>query len=283
MAAYEHALQKLYQAPLARFVAERKRLAAELHAAGDKVAGKELAKRRRPTTSAWTVNQLYRHAHDAFADLLGAAARMRKGDLGATGDYREALANLRQRASTILKDAGHGATDALLRRVATTLAAIAAVGGFDPDPPGALAADREAPGFDALGTPAKPIQHVERTRARDAERASSHHPAHAAQRDKFAAARARAAAERKRRQSEAQERAAVRTEKKRKEAERVRRKSERRRLETTLRAARADVRAREHSLTSLREKQRAAEKAVGAAQETVQDLERKLAELEDID
>src|SRR5215472_15754045 len=94
MADHRQALEALYKVPLANFVAERDRLAAELRAAGDEEGARQLARRRRPTTSAWTVNQLYWHARDAFDPLLAAAARMRKGDLSETSAYREALGEL---------------------------------------------------------------------------------------------------------------------------------------------------------------------------------------------
>src|SRR5262245_34495307 len=123
MDAYGSALHQLYAVPVARFVAERARLAAELRAAGDREAAARLGKLHRPTTSAWAVNQLYRDARAAFDDMLRAAADVQRGDLGATSSYRDALATLRKRAGTILADAGHGASEALLRRVATTLAA----------------------------------------------------------------------------------------------------------------------------------------------------------------
>src|SRR5262249_51242230 len=65
-----------------------------------------------------------------------------------SAEHRESIANLRGRAARILTDAGHGAPEATLRRVTTTLSALAATGSFDPDPPGALADDREPVGFD---------------------------------------------------------------------------------------------------------------------------------------
>ena len=42
MASIEQALQRLYQAPLADFLAERKRLASELRAAGDETGGAQI-------------------------------------------------------------------------------------------------------------------------------------------------------------------------------------------------------------------------------------------------
>ena len=260
MAGYERALQQLYQASVAEFVAERKRRAAELRAAGDAVGATELAKSHRPSISAWTVNQLYWHARDAFDDMLAAAARLRKGDMGAAGDYRETLANLRQRAAAILKDAGHTASDATLRRVSGTLAAIAAEGGFA-GPPGTLAADLEPPGFEAVGAPAK-------------RATSESHPAIARRREDV---RARATAERKRLEAaKAEERA----EQKRLKAEEARRKDERQRIEARLRAARADLTTSERDVSSLRKKLGAAEEAVADARRAVQDLERELADLD---
>jgi hypothetical protein len=148
---YARAVAELYQAPLASFVADRKRLAGELKAAGDKEGAAALGKLARPTSSAWAVNQLWWHARDAFDALLESADKLRKGDLRASAGHRDALAKLRARAAAMLKDAGHGATEATLRRVTQTLSAIAASGGWDPDPPGAIAADREAPGFEVPG------------------------------------------------------------------------------------------------------------------------------------
>lgn len=245
------ALQRLYRAPLSEFTAERKRLAEELRAGREKAAATELMKRRRPTTSAWTVNQLYWRRLDAFRDLLAAAARLRKGDLGATNDYRDALAQLRKEAAGVLKDAGLKPADATLNRVAATLAAIAANGGFEPDAPGTLAADRNPPGFETV--------------------ASSLHGS--ARRTPSVPAQAR------REVAERAESATDRAEMKRREAERARREAERRRLETRARAARAEVGKQERRLAALKRDLAAAEKAVADAQEVVRDLERRLKDL----
>jgi DNA repair exonuclease SbcCD ATPase subunit len=148
---YADAVQELYQSPQDGFVAQRKRLSAELKAAGDKAGAAHLVKLGRPTLSAWAVNQLWWQARAAFDALFASAERLRAGDLGAAREHRDALATLRGRAATLLAEAGHASTDPTLRRVTTTLAALAAAGGFDPDPPGALASDREAPGFGVAG------------------------------------------------------------------------------------------------------------------------------------
>jgi hypothetical protein len=148
---YDDAVESLFQAPHDQFVTERKRLAGELKAAGDKDGAARLAKLARPPISAWVVDQLWWRARAAFEALFESADLVRRGDLGASGAHREALAALRVHAIQILTDAQHGTTESTLRRVAQTLSALAAAGTWDPDPPGALSADRDPPGFEALG------------------------------------------------------------------------------------------------------------------------------------
>jgi len=141
------AIRELYQVPVDKFVAERKRLAKEL---ADKAEAKALLAKRRPTISAWVVNQLWWHARDAFDKMMKSADELRAGKQ-VDKQHREAVATLRARASTILEDAGHSPTESVLRRVTTTLSALAAAGTWDPSPPGALADDLDPPGFGAVG------------------------------------------------------------------------------------------------------------------------------------
>jgi hypothetical protein len=150
-ASYDDAILELYRAPHSAFVTERKRLAGELKAAGDKAGAAKLAKLTRPPVSAWAVNQLWWQDRKEVEALLATAERLRAGDLGAAAAHRETLGKLRARAAAILAEAGHGASEATLRRVAMTLSAVAAGGGFDPDPPGALPDDRDPPGFETMG------------------------------------------------------------------------------------------------------------------------------------
>ncbi len=150
MSELTEAERELYQAPFEAFVATRDRLVGALKAAGDKPAAAALAKRKRPSISTWAVNQLWWHAREDVDALFATANRLRAGELASSAAHREALARLRARATTLLADGGHPPTEATLRRIAGTLSAIAAAGGFDPDPPGALVADRDPPGFEAL-------------------------------------------------------------------------------------------------------------------------------------
>jgi DNA repair exonuclease SbcCD ATPase subunit len=155
-AAFDAAQTTLFQAALGDFVAERKRLAAELKAAGDKESAARLAKIARPSVSAWTVNQLWWNERDAFEALLEAAQQVKSGNREASKQHREALTELRERATALLEQAGNAASETTLRRIATTLSALAASGGFDPDPPGALVADRDPPGFETFVASAAP-------------------------------------------------------------------------------------------------------------------------------
>ena len=150
---YDEAITELFQAPHGESAATRKRLQGELKEAGDKAGATKLGKLNRPPLSAWAVNQLWWQAREEFDQFLETAERLRDGDLAGAGAHREALAGMRARASEILLAADHAATEATLRRIATTLSAIAATGSFDPDPPGALTDDRDPPGFEAAAVP----------------------------------------------------------------------------------------------------------------------------------
>lgn len=271
-ATYDDAVAALYQAPHASFVAERKRLANDLKAAGDKAGATRLAKLPRPPISAWAVNQLWWHARETFASMLESAEQLREGDLGVTARHRDTVAKLRQRASTILADAGHAATEATLRRVTTTLAAIAATGGFDPDPPGALGDDRDPPGFEAIGigmaspsvaaepaTPAPKQAHAKQTEEADAGKAE-------ARRREAEEARERAEAERQRRMAE---------------DEAARRRTERHRLEAALRNERGDIEAKRREVERLQKQIANLEESILQAQASIDDMEKRTAELAD--
>jgi hypothetical protein len=182
---YDDAVASLYQAPVDQFVTERKRLAGELKAAGDKAGAAQLAKLARPPVSAWAVDQLWWQARPAFDALFETAARLRDGKLDAMAAHRDAIARLRAEATRILTAAEHAATEATLRKVTQTLAALAATGSWEPDAPGALAADRDPPGFEAVGitsTPAAPAAPAHDKPAKSAHENHAHahdKPAHA--------------------------------------------------------------------------------------------------------
>lgn len=248
MSAYDDAVATLHRGPFADFVQERKRLAAELKAAGEKEAAAKLAKLTRPPVSAWAVNQLWWHERAAFEALIGAAAEVKVGDREASRAHREALARLRERAAQLLQEAGNAASEATLRRVTTTLSAIAAAGTFDPDPPGALSADRDPPGFEALGFGEMPAKGHEPER---------HEPA----RDD--GARRALEAERRRAEAEAQKR----------------RQAERERIMGQLREARALQTAQQRELSRLKIEVETAEQGLKETQALLARLEDELTNL----
>lgn len=265
---YAEALTELYQAPLEQFIAERKRLVGELKAAGDKTGVRLLGTRAKPPVSAWVANQLWWHAREDFDQLLAAADKLRKGQLAASGEHRDAIAKLRKRAAAMLEQAGHGATEATLRRVALTVSAIAASGSWAPDEPGTLSADRDPPGFEAVGIPAEPV-------APPPPKPKPEPPTRSAKNDnrddKLSKDELAALREQKRAEEQA--------EKKRAEEERKRIAAEKHKLETALRTAKNELQDRERQATSLEKQLEEANEKVSKAEELVEAIQRKLDEL----
>lgn len=253
---YEDAVVALYQAPFAEFVAERKRLAAEVKAAGDKEGSTRLSKLARPPVSAWAVNQLWWKERDDFERLIAVAARVKAGERDASKAHREQLSRLGKHAARLLQEAGNAATEATLRRVSTTLSAIAAQGNFAPDAPGALSADRDPPGFEALGFgPARPERAAEELSVEP----------------KGAAEARRLEAERRRAEDDERRRA--------EEDERKRRAAERERLSAALRDARALEASQRRELSRLQRELESAEHGLKETQTVLERLERELASL----
>jgi hypothetical protein len=281
MSAYDDAVAELYQAPHGSFVDERKRLAGQLKASGDKAGAAKLGKLGRPTISAWAVNQLWWHARDAFDALFETAAKLRKGDLHATGAHREAIAKLRARAARMLADAGHGATEGTLRKVTQTLAALAASGTWGDDPAGAISTDRDPPGFEAIGIGNVAADDQEPVPAKHEPR-PKHEPKakHAAgddrpSRDELAEAR------KKKDAAEAAERERAAAERKKLEEARARIKAEKHRLETALRTAKGEMATRAREVEKLRTQLADAEDTLAQAEAVAEDLQAKLDELDD--
>jgi hypothetical protein len=257
---YDDAVARLYQAPHSEFVAERKRLGNELVKAGHKPEAALFAKLPRPSVSAWAVNQLFWRARPAFDAFLASAARLRAGALEAAAEHRKQSSALVNRAAELLKEAGNAAAEATLRRVSANLAAIAAAGGFDPDPPGAMKSDREPPGFDAFAAASSfttPEKASAAPAAPSAKAGGTSGPETAS--TKAEAARTRAAIEAERRRV-AEEQARVR--------------AERRELETALRTAKTAVERR----TKERDRLKGELERVEAELESALASERELAE-----
>jgi hypothetical protein len=266
---YDDAVEALYRGPLDAFVAERKRLAGELKAAGDKASAARLGNLGRPSISAWAVNQLWWNEREAFERLLATAERLRRGEHDAGADHQRALTALRTLATARLESGGHAAPESTLRRVTTTLSALAAAGSFDPDPPGALVGDRDPPGFEfeigaALSGRAPAPQEKPPTP-----------PARA----NLEEAKRREEAERQRAQAELERKRAAEERRLLEEAQ-ARKRAERERLQAALSAARADAVTNRREVERLRLELSAAERKLEKSDTTVAELKQALAALE---
>ncbi|HEV8628704.1 MAG TPA: hypothetical protein VGV61_00200, partial [Thermoanaerobaculia bacterium] len=161
-AGVEEEIRALYHGPLAAFIADRGALAKRLRQAGD---GRESAVRalRKPSLSAWAVNQLFAGEAKAMAALVAAGERARATQQRVTagGDakpLREAIATIRAettrlaaRAVALLAAADRPPGEAIVERLRTDLEALAL------DPATAQVAarrwlddDLEAPGFELM-------------------------------------------------------------------------------------------------------------------------------------
>jgi hypothetical protein len=259
---YASALASLYQASHEDFVSERKRLSAALKAAGDRDGAARLAKLGRPPISAWAVNQLYWRERAAFDELFETARRLQHGDRSAAAPHRAVTLRLRAQASSILSDAGHASSDATLRRVTATLGSLAATASFDPDPPGALSADRDPPGFEAWGIANEPEE-----------------PSAAPEPSAGSSERARQAERRReseqREETRARERAAAEAEaeRKRRAERRAERQAEQRRLAAASEAASRELDEAAAEVKSLESRLQKAQARVETARQALQQLE----------
>ncbi|HEY1618225.1 MAG TPA: hypothetical protein VGG25_11430 [Streptosporangiaceae bacterium] len=152
------AVAELYGAAPHEFISRRGELAAQARAAGDAAAAREITALRKPTQSAWVVNQLARARPDAVSELAGLGSELRAAQRSLDGAAirdlsvrrRELVARLTRQA---LAAAGQQAPPAALRdEVSTTLAAALA----DPDvaaglEAGALSRAARSDGFGATG------------------------------------------------------------------------------------------------------------------------------------
>ncbi len=152
----------LFKLPLSQFTAARNALAAEWKKAGKKDDAAGVAKLPKPSIAAWAVNQLFWRHQRPFARLLEAGERFRnaqqaqikggKSDLRGTLDARrEAMSALLAYVPAILEGDEHSATPDLMRRVTTTLDALAVYGTLPDAPPaGRLLEDLQPLGFETL-------------------------------------------------------------------------------------------------------------------------------------
>src|SRR5690349_8863782 len=87
----ERSLDALYAADPSEFVALRKQLAAELRAGGSKEGAKELLAARRPSTSAWALNQLARDEPELVGQVLDSGGALLDAQTRAFAGERDGL------------------------------------------------------------------------------------------------------------------------------------------------------------------------------------------------
>lgn len=158
----EAALERLFQAPLDDFVAERNALAASLKKAGRQEDAALLKALKKPAASAWAINQLWWQGRPTFDALIQAGVRLRDvqqavlGGGGRRADLREALEG-RQVAVNAAVDlavetlGGAARVSLQLRqRIAATCDALAVGGWPGQTRPGCLTSDLASPGLGAL-------------------------------------------------------------------------------------------------------------------------------------
>ena len=155
-------IDELFRLPPGEFTAARNALVARLKKSGHDEEAARVRMLPKPPASAWAVNQVYWRHRKPFDQLLAAGEKFRKAqaaqlagkaaDLRAPLDSRrQALSELSKIAAGVLRDAGYTATPDTLRRINTTLEALATYGSHPEAPPaGRLTSDIDPPGFEAL-------------------------------------------------------------------------------------------------------------------------------------
>jgi hypothetical protein len=126
----DDAIDELFGVDLDKFVAERARLVKKLKDDGEKEDAALLAKVRKPTVFAWTLNQLARRERRDVDLLLDAGYRLREAQAGLLRDSgdrieferareieREALKRLERAAARLLG----GSSSSVLQQVSSTL------------------------------------------------------------------------------------------------------------------------------------------------------------------
>jgi hypothetical protein len=158
-------IDRLYGLPLDEFTSERNALARDLQKAGRKDDAEEVRALKKPSNTAWAVNQLARREPAKIAGLVKAGDALRKAQRDVLGgkdaDVREAsraqhdLADeLLEDARAVLEEAGSKATQAAAQRILATLRAAS----IDPAATKALREGRLTDDVEAVGF--GPLLHV---------------------------------------------------------------------------------------------------------------------------
>jgi hypothetical protein len=125
----DRSIDRLYGATPEEFTQARRALEKQLREAGDRDAAERVKSLRKPTVAAWAVNQLARKEKRRLRTLFTAGDRLRRAQASvlkggspatlrkATEAEREAVRELTDSSTAILREAGHNAATGLLRRL----------------------------------------------------------------------------------------------------------------------------------------------------------------------
>lgn len=288
----DSALDRLFQAPLGEFTGVRDTLAAELKDQGQSAAAAQIKTTKKPSVSAWAVNQLFFREPEAWARLEEIGGRLQEeyGGRGSGGaearhklqdSLRRAIDALQKEARRVLEKEGPSASAATLNRIGATLHALALrpsrPQGSDEVRAGRLSTDVDPPGLEALLggepelalAPARPTERAPAGRpVRNKESVRKKEPA-ATRREGAASERERAAELRKER---------ARKERARKAAHVALRAAEKElaRSKRTVEAADRRVAAARAALSAAEEERTRAEAAERAAREEVEAARRRI-------
>ncbi|HKZ20248.1 MAG TPA: hypothetical protein VJQ57_09075 [Acidimicrobiia bacterium] len=155
----EAEIDGLYATPLDQFTAARNDLAARLEQEGDKEEAMRIKRLKKPSISAWAVNQLVRVREVDIARLLKAGEALEEAQravlTGKPADFEkvrkeegEAVRALRKAVIEVLP----GASAAVLDRIAQTLRAASTADGRARLKEGRLTEDLEPAGFEAFAS-----------------------------------------------------------------------------------------------------------------------------------
>lgn len=155
-------IDDLFKLPPGEFTAARNALVTKLKKSGHDDESAQVKLLPKPPASAWAVNQLYWRHRKPFDHLLAVGEKFRKAqasqlagkgaDLrGPLDARREALSELSKVAAGLLRELGYTTTPDMMRRINTTLEALATYGSHPEGPKaGRLTSDVDPPGFEAL-------------------------------------------------------------------------------------------------------------------------------------
>lgn len=152
----DEAIDDLFRGPRESFIEARNALASRLLVAGRTSAAERVRALRKPSVSAWAVNQLWwfhRAAYDALHAAGAELAELQRSGASIAGQpandaRRAAIDALRTAAADVLREAGHGTSVATLRKVSQSLEASAAGASFGGHARlGRLETDLSPPGF----------------------------------------------------------------------------------------------------------------------------------------